>query len=208
MAGRAHWTIIFATAVQIASFSASAEDALPTPQQFATAVHGLTFRTPVGASYCPLPADWIGSDHGTVVFLVKPHDCGGAGYPSSSRWFAPESTPRIEIYYGYWLGEEETPLPTCSLSPFVRLLGERRPLCTAKIGAMVQQEVAAKYLDDSSASEVVVTLITTQERLAHDTAVFQSLLRSMRTCVSTWLSATGKPFKIGTGKTCPSGRFF
>ena len=80
--------------------------ALVAPPVYVSPNYNLSFRSPPGAYYCPLPKGWVGSDHGTILFLQRPARCGGAGYPSSSRGFEPAGLSRIDVYYGYRLPPE------------------------------------------------------------------------------------------------------
>ena len=58
---------------------------IPTPPIFVTPVYALTFRSPSATTICALPVDWTGSDHGTVMFLLPPKQCGGARFPLRER---------------------------------------------------------------------------------------------------------------------------
>ena len=51
--------------------------------------YGVRMAVPLGPFYCPLPPDWIGSDHGTTLLLSRRAGCGDS--PSRS----------IELYYGH-----------------------------------------------------------------------------------------------------------
>src|SRR5271156_6676533 len=82
----------------------------PAPSLYVTENYALTFRTPPHTTICALPDSWVGSDHGTVIFLAPPRSCGRPGFPSSSRGFR-GNVPRIEVYYAYRV--EETPAPSC-----------------------------------------------------------------------------------------------
>jgi hypothetical protein len=171
----------------------------PAPPVFVTSNYGLTFKTPPGSFYCPLPDDWVGSDHGTVVFLASPGVCGGAGYASSSRNFLGD-VPRIEIYYGYWFGDEERS-PPCNTAGTAKLLSEAHPLCREDKDARVNIRVWTRYMADSSA-EVVVTLVTEPGRLHRDMATLITLTNSMRTCSFVW-TEHGKKLATGKGPRCP-----
>jgi hypothetical protein len=173
------------------------------PRAFATGQYGLTFRTPPKSTYCPLPSDWTGSDHGTTVFLTPPQHCGGAGFPSSSRGFSPD-VPRIEIYYQYWMGEDfEAPRPRCHAVGQAWLFGQRRPLCRDSDSRMVSVDIYSRYRADVDA-EVHITLITEPGRMDSDTQSLLSLSKSMRTCSSVWSdSRTKKTFVVGSGPLCP-----
>ena len=69
----------------------------PAIGDFTSVNYPMTFKAPASAFFCPLSPDWVGSDHGTTVFLARPKACYGAGYPSSSRGFEPGDFPRIVL---------------------------------------------------------------------------------------------------------------
>jgi hypothetical protein len=174
----------------------------PAPPVFATGIYALTFRTPPGSTYCPLPEDWVGSDHGTTVFLLPPRRCRGAGYPSSARGFTP-NVPRIDVFYAY-AGDNDT---TSCRHPIgtIRFVGQPHGLCRTTRGGRVQITVGAFYQSDLRA-EVDVTLDTTKQRLDTDMRVFRSLARSLRPCTAKlWDEHGMQTGTIGTGEACPRG---
>ena len=177
----------------------------PAPPVFVTENYALTFRSPEHTTYCPLAPDWVGSDHGTTLFLTPPRECGGAGYPSSSRAFSPNG-PRLEVYYGYLDADE--PLPPCrhAIGRF-KLVGRLRPLCQSTEDGMLRISIDARYTADSSA-EVEVAVVTNPQRLQSDLQALKLLSASLRPCRVSW-SSDGKPGSMGTGRACPAGgRFF
>ncbi len=177
------------------------------PPVFVTSIYGLTFKTPLGSFYCPLPDDWVGSDHGTVVFLESPGGCGGAGYPSSSRGFE-RNVPRIEIFYAYWMGEDEPSPPPCSKAGRTQLFSTPRPLCRDDQDGWVTITVSARYLADIPA-KVNVTLVTEPSRLDQDIRKLIRLTSSMQPCSSVWTSDKGKKSVVGSGPRCPKdGEYF
>lgn len=188
---------------------------LPTPPAFATREKGLTFRTPPNASYCPLPDDWVGSDHGTTLFLTPPRHCAGdVGYPSSARGFTPEWTPRVEVYYGYWDAEIARSRSTCRSPIKARLFAQETRLCRIRRAAGETFSAAGHYRANS-AVEVIFTLVTTQARRNGDVTAFRRLLASARMCSSIWHSEDASGHRnapdsvIGTGARCPvDARFF
>lgn len=191
----------------LAALAAAAAIApLPAPSVFVTSNYGLTFRTPPHAFHCPLSKDWVGSDHGTVVFLERPTACFGAGYPSSSRGYAPEDLPRVDVFYAYW--SEDLTAPPCSRAGQVRLMGRLRPVCRERIGKLVRLSSTARYKADIAA-EATVSLVTTPARLDYDLAAFRIVAASMAACRADWKDDRGRPFTIGTGPPCPpNGRWF
>ena len=177
----------------------------PAPPVFETTIYGLTLLTPKGSAYCPLPGDWVGSDHGTTMFLAPPRFCAGTGYPSSSRGFEPGATPRIEVYYGYDMG---TPVPKCHADGTARLFGRQVTLCRDQTEGMTVLTAHGGYTADMAA-EADITLITTAARLPQDRQVFAGLLASVRTCSSMQYGSNNKPFELGTGQPCPkNGEWF
>lgn len=182
-------------ALQLIASAALANGPQSTPRQYVTHNYGLTFLSPAGSSYCPLPQNWVGSDHGTTVFLEPPTDCGGAGYPSSARRFLPASAPRIEVYYGYWPGEDEPKALHCKIDGWVNLLASRRAICHGVRDGMLTEEITAKY-GAHAESQVIITLVTTVARRERDLAVLESLAASMRSCAT-------EPVDV-----CPPGNWF
>ena len=107
---------------------------IPTPPIFVAGDYALTFHTPPDTTTCALPADFVGSNHGTVIFLQPPKDCGGVGYPSSSRSFS-ENVPRIEVFYAYWLGDPGTgPKPCHRVIGRIQFIAKARKLCPDRSG--------------------------------------------------------------------------
>ena len=189
--------------------SLSALPARPAPPVYATANYGLTFRTPPGLTYCPLPRDWVGSDHGTVLFLESPGNCGGAGYPSSSRSFGRDAA-RIELFYVYLAWDNPAPLPRCP-GTRVRFINRLRPICMDRQGARVRAELRTRYDigHGSEPGEAVLGLVTRPERLRRDLAVFRRLAVTLRTCSSIWPGASGhRPSIVGVGPRCPRVDWF
>jgi hypothetical protein len=182
---------------------------LPAPPVYVTPNYGLTFETPPGVTYCPLPENWTGSDHGTVLFLVPPERCDGArGYSEDGRDLSPD-VPRIEIFYGYW--DRDLPPPSCWASlGKARLMGKSRTLCLDEDVEGVKFPfriwVRAEYEIDSQA-DVVITLVTSWDRQEADTKLLRQLAASVRPCSLTY-RYQGKRQVRGTGAPCPSGKWF
>ncbi len=174
----------------------------PAPPIYVSGNYALTFRSPAHVAYCPLPDDWVGSDHGAVIFLKSPRQCGGSGFPSSARGFLPSDTPRIEVYYGYRFDEDERSPKVCHRSGFIRLDGQRRPLCQGREGRMTTFEADAPYEADQPA-EVDLRLVTTPSREARDLAVLMRMAASVRGC-----AYPGSSPPMGSGAPCPKGAWF
>ena len=180
----------------------------PAPPVFVSVNYALTFRSPPNAMICPLAPDWVGTDHGTTIFLAPPGDCGGAGFASSNRGFS-NTPPRIEVYYQYWLHDPNTPPPRCRRTVgSIKLIGKARPLCRAKDNGTLELSASAAYSADARAW-VLVSLVTTPDRLKADTAALRNLAASVKPCRQTWSTTDGRSGVFGTGAACPAdGVFF
>ena len=201
--GRALRSIWFLAAIAFNSEAAFAKPGpLPAPARYATGNYGLTFPVPHGVTYCPLPRNWVGSDHGTTLFIERPRRCGGVGFPSSSRGFEPETVSRISVFYAYWLGDDEPPPSPCHHVGTVRFLGQARPICETHDRGRVVREVRGRYVADIEA-EAVLTLVTRPGRLEHDMAAFRLVAQGMRACNGGWRDAKG--VALGKGPACPKG---
>jgi hypothetical protein len=181
------------------------------PHLFATADYGLTFSVPAGASYGPLPRDWVGSDHGTIVFLEAPRHCGGAGYPSSGREFGPGRAARIEVFYAYDALDDGGPKPErCTRAGTVRFLGRTRSICRSREKGLIVETVQGRYQADQPAF-AILTLVTRPRRLSRDHALLRRLAASTRPCSAEWFKDKDRKdrFVVGTGARCPAtARYF
>ena len=171
------------------------------PGEYVTQNYELQVRSPPHTTICPLPNGWVGSDHGTVIFLSPPASCGGYGYASSDRGSVPD-TPRIEVFYGYSLGDG-APRRTCHSEGWTRLLNHQRRTCRTNSSPDVRIEVSALFQADSPA-EVNVALVTSSARMARDLRTFQAFTATVRTCSVRWVdSRTGRSYVGGSGMACP-----
>ncbi|HEY3797434.1 MAG TPA: hypothetical protein VGL58_03705 [Caulobacteraceae bacterium] len=192
---------MIAALATVALVQAQGVDPRAAPSVYATHNYALTFRTPPKVTYCPLPDGWVGSDHGTVLFLVPPRRCGGAGFPSSSRGFAPSDTPRIEVYYGY-TRDGPPSVSRCRLAGTIRLINGERPLCASTDGRLTVLETLAPY-DAGEAAEVSLRLVTQPRRLAADRKALAHLALSLHTCRVLDFSP-----QFGSGAPCPNAPWF
>jgi len=176
----------------------------PAHGRFSTNNYTLTFRTPTGLTYCPVPANWIGSDHGTILFLIPPRRCTGVAYSASDRVAEPAGLPHIEVYYGH-RDLADAPLPRCRAVGSISLLGQPRPLCAGHTKGLILRTVSALYSNDTT-NEVSLTLVTTRQRLTKDIALFSHLVRSVGMCTSDMALPGGKRF--GSGPPCGRGDFY
>jgi hypothetical protein len=172
----------------------------PAPRAYVTQNYELRFLSPSHSTICPLPDGWVGSDHGTTIFLSPPAECGGYGYASSDRGSTPDQ-PRIEVYYSYWndVGESHQ---NCRATGRVNLLGRRLRTCRTDVSGDVRIEAHALYRADSIA-ELNITLVTTPARLAADLRTFRAFTATVRTCSVGWFDKTGTAYRAGSGPACP-----
>jgi hypothetical protein len=168
----------------------------------------ITFRSPAGAWICPLPKDWIGSDHGTTLFLERPRSCERQGYPSSERnYYGSPATCRIEVFYWYWMGEDE-PAYRCHRSGTLTFMGKARSLCLIRHRGMVTFWSQARYFADIDAA-ISISLVTHPARMSADLKLFRQWARGVRACRIHDKDAKGKSIAYGPAPDCPKeGVFF
>jgi len=170
---------------------------------FSSVNYAITFTAPARTSFCPIPDDWEGTDHGTLIFLEPPRFCEGVGYPSSSRGFEP-NVPRFEVYYGNAPEEYETDPPKCLRVGSLKLLGAARALCRSPDRNRLVLWSRTTYPAISMA-EIVLTLVTTPGRLARDLSRFRKFAATVRTCKQFDARLKGKATRWGVGARCPKG---
>jgi hypothetical protein len=195
----------------------------PTPPLYVTENHGLMASFPPGLTYCPLPQDWVGSDHGTEVYLVPPAACGSsAGYQSSDR-FPASPVPTIGLYYAFNVVEIEHKSgqfspprtsrevlalyctePHTRVPVVIQLLGVPAVGCLIEHGRSVEVRVlgvysAARAADGLPDHILIVSLATTKDRLSDDLRVFKAVAGSIHVC-----TPHGAPDVTGQ-RPCPPG---
>lgn len=190
--------------ISAAAGMASAGRPKQAPAQFSDWEYELTFRVPDGATYCPLSNDWVGSDHGTIVFLEPPKMCGGAGYPSNARYFEPGTAARLQLYYGYWTGEEAQTEPPCHQVGETAFLGKSQPICESRKDGLIMLAVGSRYTA-SLESEAHLSLVTNSRRLTRDTATFRAVAASFRVCTASGSDPrqSGRNTKAARIPPCP-----
>jgi hypothetical protein len=169
----------------------------------------VTFRSPPNTFICPLPRDWNGSDHGTIMFLDRPESCEGAGYPSNGRgWNGKRNARRIEVYYQYWMGQDEPTTPQCHKAGNVVLMKRWAPLCLTRDKHGIRVWARARYMADTDAW-IEVALITKPSALDRDLPLFRHWITTVRSCRVEWQTDDGKHGAYGSGPDCPQdGKFF
>lgn len=186
-------------ALSLAVAPASWVPARPAPPQFKSSRFALTFKTPKNSSYCPLKKGWNGTDNGTVLFLVAPMKCGSARRTSTNRPFAPNPLPMLSVSYTY-IGLAR-PAP-CQQVDKIKIMGKTQPLCEVRRGGTVIRSIRGTYIADIP-SEVMVTLVSTPQRLKQDMNALKRVTGSLRACTAMLRGPRGG-FTIGRGKACPS----
>jgi hypothetical protein len=200
--------LVFFAALTMSGVACASPDVrpLPAPPKYASPNYAIAFDVPRDTTYCPLPRNWVGSDHGTTIFFTPPKLCGGAGYPSSARGFEPAQTPRIEIYYQYDLGETEQ--GPCRAAGSARLLGHQEALCRSQSDGLETLTIHGTYKADIAA-EVYLTLVAPAKDEPRYIKPFLALVASVHTCKAVWTD-DGKPKKtssIGHGPLCDAQWF-
>ena len=171
---------------------------LPAPPLYVTHNQGLVIAVPRGLTYCPLPADWVGSDHGVELYLAPPHSCGGAGYPSSGRDATPR-TPAFEVYYEFNT-DDYVDRRRCIAPVRLTLFGRRASACRRPDGDWITVEARANYVVDKEAHDLVLTLRTTSPRYAADLLRFRSFAKGITACRPEWAG--------GRQPACPKAQWF
>ena len=185
----------------------------PAVGDYTSSQYALTFKAPEHAFFCPLPPGWVGSDHGTLLFLRRPDSCYGAGYPSSGRGFEPREVPRIEVFYAYYLGDiPRDPKPPCHAIDHAELFGKPVSLCRQDKDGLAIITAGAVYSGDSP-SELQMTLVAKPAEAGNFVSTFKALLASVHTCSDTWTTYNKKGRKLKSGKMgrgpqCPPGQWY
>lgn len=171
---------------------------LPAPPLYVTHNHGLAITIPRGLTYCPLPDDWVGSDHGVELYLVPPLSCGRAGLPSSDRDAAPER-PAFEIFYEINTSDY-VDSRYCHATVAVRVFEREVQACRRRDGEWITVEAGAGYTVDHERHDLVLTLRTTKSRYAADLFRFRAFAIGVRTCRPEWAG--------GRQPACPKTQWF
>lgn len=184
--------------LSIMSGSVTAQSsAKPAPRLYVTHRFGLVMRVPSGLSFCPLRDSWSGSEEGTVLFLKPPLTCLAPGHSSATRpidGFVPSITLRYHVNRSREDAYDGTiPKPRTSEefaeqfcagpfeSPDFKLFGQQAFTCRSDLpGNRIQIVLMAVY--DSARSRLVLTLLTTPDRLTDDTQTLATLASSVAHC--------------------------
>jgi hypothetical protein len=169
----------------------------PAPRLYVTQKFGLVMKVPPGLSFCPLPRGWSGDEEGTVLFLKPPSACIAPGGSSAGRTID-SSVPSIGLRYHSNSSRDNAldgniPAPRTSeefahqfcagafASPDLKLFDQPAFTCRSEMpGNKVRIVLMAVY--DSARNHVILTLLTTPDRLADDTRLLATVGSSITAC--------------------------
>ncbi len=189
----------------------------PAPRLYVTQKFGLLMKVPPGLSYCALPRSWSGYEEGTVLFLKPPSACIVPGESSATRPID-GFVPSIGFRYHVNRSRDDAfdgniPAPRTSEefarqfcagafeSPDFKLFGQPAFTCRSEMpGNKIRIVLMAVY--DSARNHLILTLLTTSDRLADDTRMLATLASSITACQP--LSGKGK----GDEPACPKGNWW
>lgn len=184
------------------------------PPIYVSRQFGLLIKVPTGLTICPLPSKWSGAEDGTVLFLEPPSACLDTHEgPSSTRRIA-GFAPSITLRYRANAGRNDNydgPIPAprssqemarqyCAkpeVSTKFKLFDQPAVTCRSDLpGDKVRIVLMAVY--GSGHNVLLVTLLTTQERLAKDENVLANVSAAITACKAAPDSKEEAP-------ACPSG---
>jgi hypothetical protein len=189
----------------------------PAPRLYVTQEFGLVMKVPPGLSFCPLPKGWPGNEEGTVLFLKAPSACIAPRGSSSVRpieGFVPSIGLRYHINRSRDDAFDGTiPAPQTSeefahqfcpgafASPDLKLFDQPAFTCRSEMpGNKVRIVLMAVY--DSARNHLILTLLTTPDRLADDTRLLATVGSSITACQP----SSGK--KKSEEAACPKGNWW
>jgi hypothetical protein len=189
----------------------------PAPRLYVTQKFGLVMSVPSGLSFCPLPKSWSGHEEGTVLFLKPPSGCLAPGDSSATRPID-GFVPSIGLRYHVNRSRDDAfdgniPAPQTSeefahqfcagafASPDFKLFGQPAFTCWSEMpGNKIRIVLMAVY--DSARNHLILTLLTTPDRLADDTRLLTTLASSITACQS----STSK--EKHADAACPKGNWW
>jgi hypothetical protein len=197
----------------------------PAPRIYVSHKFGLMMKVPAGLSFCALPKEWSGSEEGTVLFLKPPSGCIAVETNRSTTRPVSGFTPSITVYYrgnaskyDPFDGEiqpthtsEEFAAQFCPdfvVSPDLRLFDQPALTCRYVMNSdrvrIVLMALYGSTNDDSTSHDsanniLMLSLLTTKDRLASDKQVLGKISSALTAC------------KVPSGKekgktTCPHAK--
>jgi hypothetical protein len=170
----------------------------PAPRIYVSHKFGLMMKLPSGLSFCALPMEWTGSEDGTVLFLKPPSGCITTEADSSTARPISGFVPSITVSYRSNIGrydhfDGEIPpsrtseelahqfCPDFSVSPDMRLFGQPALTCRLALnGNKVRIVFMSVY--NSANSTLLVSLVTTKDRLKSDRKVLGKVASTISAC--------------------------
>ena len=184
----------------------------PAPQNFVSHKAGLAVKFPPGLSYCPLPKEWAGEEEGTVVFLEAPSSCMPPVDSTTTRptsGFVPSITVRYhsnasrDDAYEDKIPASETSeefarqfCPAATVSRDFKLFERSAVVCKSEMHSN-RVKLVLMAVFNSAHNNLTVSLLTTHDRLAHDSETLAAISSSINTCQAA--SSNGKKKE----KACP-----
>ena len=177
---------------QVASYAPK-----PAPRLYVTQKFGLVMKVPSGLSFCALPRGWSGYEEGTVLFLKPPPACIAPGESSATR-LIDGFVPSISLRYHVNRSRDDAfdgtiPPPRTSeefahqfcagafASQELKLFDQPAFTCRSEMpGDKVRIVLMAVY--DSARNHLILTLLTTRDRLTDGTRMLAAVASSITTC--------------------------
>jgi hypothetical protein len=189
----------------------------PAPRLYVSHKFGLVMKVPPSLDFCPLPKRWAGEEEGTVLFLKPPSACMAPGKSSAMR-FIDGFVPSISLRYHGNRSRNDAfdgniPAPRTSeefahqfcagafASPDFKLFNDAAFTCRSEMaGNKIRIVLMAVY--DSARNHLILTLLTTPDRLTDDTRLLATVASSITACQS----SAGK--EKHEGAACPKGNWW
>lgn len=167
------------------------------PQNYVSHKVGLAMRFPSGLSYCPLPKDWSGDEEGPVVFLDAPASCMRPIDSTTTRptsGFVPSITVRYhanasrEDAFDGKISPSETSeefarqfCPSANVSQDFKLLEQPAVICRSEMHSN-RVRIILMAVFNSARNNLVISLLTTHDRLERDSQTLATISSSITTC--------------------------
>ncbi len=170
----------------------------PAPRIYASPKFGLMIKVPSGLSFCALPKEWAGSEEGTVLFLKPPSGCLATETDSSTTRLISGFVPSITVSYRSNIGrydhfDGEIPpsrtsqelahqfCPDFFTARDLKLFDQPALTCQLALnGNKVRIVLMSVY--DSANSTLLVSLLTTKDRVASDRRVLAKVASGITAC--------------------------
>lgn len=209
-------TVLLLIAALAGNFQEQAVSSLSkhAPHRYVSQKFGLMMKVPSGLSFCPLPSQWSGSEEGTVLFLKPPSGCLSVRADSSTTRPTSGFTPSITVYYRGNVSKydpfdgripastttEELARQFCPdffVSPDLKLFDQPAVTCRFDLHSN-KVRIVLMSLYDSTNNALMVSLLTTRDRLEADRRMLAKIAASITACKG----ASGK--ETAGAAACPT----